>query len=83
MPTISESELSQDEPEACFVCGEFEGAIWLCGEGLICESDFAKLAEIDEESLFIEDRLLLDFEVPKEYTARAKAKLMNQKRKSK
>ena len=77
MPVISESELVEEwEGQPCSECPDFEGAIWLCGEGYLCERCFARLAGIDEEELFTSERPLLDFEVPKEHTARVKAKLM-------
>lgn len=80
MPTISEQELNggEDQYDLCSECREFEGSIWLCGEGYICEGCFTDLADIKEEDLYneAEDRPLLDFEVPKEHTARVKAKLM-------
>lgn len=80
MPTISESELAQEwDAVPCAQCDEFEGAIWLCGEGMICERCFAKLAGITEEDLFDAEEPTADFEVPQEYTARAKANLMKQR----
>lgn len=82
MPTISETELSNDsEYPLCSECNESEGAIWLCGEGHLCEGCFASLAGIEEASLFNpdEERAVLDFELPAEYKARAKAKLMHQR----
>ena len=80
MPTISESELSGEwEAQSCTECPDFEGSIWLCGEGYICERCFARLADVDEEELFTEEDPLLAFEVPAEYTARAKARLMHQR----
>lgn len=80
MPEITEAELSEGwEKQSCTQCPDFEGAIWLCGEGMICERCFAKLAGIDESELFKDDDPILDFEVPKEYTARAQANLMMQR----
>jgi len=77
MPTINESELSGGQAaDLCSQCNEFEGAIFLCGEGMICETCFADLAGIPEEELFIPARPLLDFEIPVDARARAKAKLM-------
>lgn len=75
MPTISESELESEHSD-CINCNEFEGAIWLCGEGMICERCFSKLADIEEQDLFNEDVTELDFEVPVEIKSKAKAKLM-------
>jgi hypothetical protein len=80
MPTISESELTEQwESQPCVECPDYEGAIWLCGEGYLCERCFAKLAGIVEEDLFVNDKPILDFDVPKEYTARVKANLMHRR----
>ena len=80
MPTISEKELSGDvEVTPCTECGQFEGAIWLCGEGYICEKCFADLSGMPEEDLFLPKRPLLDFELPAGAKAKAKAKLMKKR----
>lgn len=49
--TITEEELGIDEGNACTNCTDYEGAIWLCGEGYLCERCFAQMANLDEESL--------------------------------
>lgn len=51
---ISEAELSRDEANACTNCPDYEGAIWLCGEGYLCERCFAVLADLEEEKI-VED----------------------------
>ena len=79
MPVIEESELSQGEPPICFMCNEFEAFLFLCGEGSICETCFAKLAEIPEESIFSNEEPVLDFQVSKKLSDKAKSKLAYQR----
>lgn len=74
MPTVSERDLA-GEPQACIQCPDYEGAIWLCGEGFVCERCFSALAGIDESELFDDDVALLDYEVPAEPKARVKTNL--------
>jgi hypothetical protein len=76
MPTISEEELKGDQGSPCTQCDEYEGAIFLCGEGYLCERCFAALAGIEEEELFEDDVPLLDFEIDAKHKARVKSKLM-------
>lgn len=55
---VPEEELSDhDYFEACFLCGELIGSIYLCGEGYICESCFAEAAGIPEEDAFFEENI--------------------------
>ena len=75
MPTIEETELDGQEVSLCTNCGDFEGAIFLCGEGYLCEQCFSKLAEIEEEDLFDESVPLLEYEIPQEQIEKAKANL--------
>lgn len=76
MPTIKESELVGREGEPCGYCTDYEGAIWLCGEGYLCERCFATLAGIEEQDLFKDDVPLLDYEVPMEHKTNVRTKLM-------
>jgi hypothetical protein len=69
MPTISESELKW-HATPCFACGQNEGAIWLCGEGMICEKCFSEEAGIPEEDAFV-----LEDELPQEARDAAKRSL--------
>lgn len=75
MPTIKETELETQEATSCSNCDEYEGAIWLCGEGMLCERCFSVLAEIEEEDLLAEDVSLAEFEVPAEQKQKALANL--------
>lgn len=52
MPTVSESDLIPEPVTSCSDCNENEGAIWLCGEGMLCELCFARAAGIDEVAAF-------------------------------
>lgn len=75
MPTIKETELEGQEGIPCTNCPDYEGAIFLCGEGYLCERCFAQLADIDEDELFAEDVPLDEFRVPDEQKAKVKASL--------
>lgn len=80
MSTISEAEISGDDlVNSCVQCPDYEGAIYLCGEGFICERCFAEMAGIDESELFINDDPLQAFDIPQKHTARVKANLLHQK----
>lgn len=81
MPTIKESELSVEEFPLCFECNEFEGAIYICGSGTLCERCFADLAGVTEEDLFETDEAssMVDFQVSIEAKTKAKAKLMHER----
>lgn len=52
MPTVSESDLIPEDVSLCSDCGVNEGAIWLCGEGALCESCFSDAAGIEEAQAF-------------------------------
>lgn len=76
MPTINEGELAGSPPPDCTQCDEFEGSIWLCGEGYLCERCFSKLAGIEESEIYSAEPGL-DFDIQPEHTAKVKASLMN------
>lgn len=75
MPTVNESELV-GEGDSCTQCPDYEGAIWLCGEGFLCERCFAQLADIPEEELFSDEEPLVELQIPREHTEKAKTQLM-------
>lgn len=52
MPEVREQDVSAVEDFPCSHCETFSGAIWLCGEGMLCESCFSSLAGIPEEDAF-------------------------------
>lgn len=52
MPTISENEMNDGVLASCVECQQHEGSIFLCGEGYLCESCYAKAAGIPEEAAF-------------------------------
>lgn len=62
MPTISESEFDSPEPVTCFHCQQFDGDVYICGEGFLCTSCFAKMAGI-EESLAFDEKALANSEL--------------------
>lgn len=75
MPTIKETELDSQQTYPCSYCPDYEGAIWLCGEGYLCERCFAVLAEIDEDNLFDDSIPLDEFVIPEEQKAKARGNL--------
>jgi len=68
MPIIQESEMAH-EYEDCISCGEYVGDIFLCGEGMICTSCFARESGCDETALYQKD------EISKEDRERVRASL--------
>jgi hypothetical protein len=58
MAPVDEGQASNTLVNACSVCGEEEGYVWLCGEGYVCGScvaeaagiDLSRAGEIDEET---------------------------------
>lgn len=73
MATISESDLSKDSlVYPCSLCEEYDGDLWLCGEGAVCARCFANAAGLPlSEVLSLEEQT-------EEARKRAKANLLKE-----
>lgn len=73
MPTINERKLVQFyDAQPCFHCSANDGDVYICGEGSLCSSCFADMADIPESDVLQE-------EVPEDARIRAKLNLMTER----